>query len=413
MSIRVFTTLLFFFLIDLYGFQAFRAAFKNKKRVTWIYWVLHLVIYAAAIMGFSFREEFPQGFLQLFFTVILTFSFPKLLILPFLFFEDIVRGIKWIFRQFSPPTPTPTPTPKKENAISRSQFLSRTALAVAGVPFIGMMHGIVREKYNYKLHRVQIPIKDLPVEFQGTTITQISDIHTGSFDSFNSVKAGIELVNEQQSDFIFFTGDLVNNVADEIGEYADLYKQLHANGGVFSVLGNHDYGDYVQWDSPEEKEDNLKRMIESHRAFGWNIMMNENHLVSKGDKSLAILGVENYGAKARFPKYGKLAEAYQGIESADVKVLLSHDPSHWDHQVRPEYSDIDLMLSGHTHGFQFGIEIPGLVKWSPSQFVYEQWAGHYQKGNQHLYVNRGFGFLGFSGRVGIRPEITVLELVKA
>ncbi|MEZ4849537.1 MAG: metallophosphoesterase [Bacteroidia bacterium] len=311
---------------------------------------------------------------------------------------------------FSAPKPDPD-NPKK--GITRSQFISRTSLVVAGIPFIATIHGIVREKYNYKIHRVKVPIANLPKAFEGMTITQISDVHTGSFDSFNSVKAGIELINEQESDYIFFTGDLVNNMANEIGEYADLYKQLYARGGVFSVLGNHDYGDYVRWENPVEKEDNLKRLMESQRSFGWNLMMNENQIITKGDHLLAIIGVENYGAKARFAKYGKLDLAYQGAENADLKILLSHDPSHWDAQVRPEYGDIDLTLSGHTHGFQFGVEIPGFVKWSPSQFVYDQWAGHYQEGNQHLYVNRGFGFLGFSGRVGIRPEITVLELSRA
>jgi hypothetical protein len=213
---------------------------------------------------------------------------------------------------------------------------------------------------------------------------------------------------KEKPDLIFFTGDLVNNETSEVKEYLEIFSKLQAPLGVYSVTGNHDYGDYKSWSSKEAKENNFQDLIQAHNLMGFDLLMNENRIIELSGDKLAILGIENWGA-GRFAKYGKLQEAYAGTEEASVKLLLSHDPSHWDAQVRPNYPDIDVAFAGHTHGFQFGVEI-GNFKWSPSQYVYKQWADLYQEGNQYLYVNRGFGYIGYPGRVGIPPELTVIEL---
>jgi predicted MPP superfamily phosphohydrolase len=216
---------------------------------------------------------------------------------------------------------------------------------------------------------------------------------------------------QQKADIIFFTGDLVNNEATETEPFIEILSRVKAPMGVFSTLGNHDYGDYKTWESPEAKVKNLQDLKDIHAQLGWKLMMNEHVALKKGDDEIALIGIENWGGNLNFPKYGDMKKAHAGTEKYPVKLLLSHDPSHWEMQVRKDYKDVDITFSGHTHGFQFGIEIPGWIKWSPSQFVYKQWAGLYQQGDQKLYVNRGFGFLGYPGRVGIMPEITVLELV--
>jgi predicted MPP superfamily phosphohydrolase len=240
-------------------------------------------------------------------------------------------------------------------------------------------------------------------------IVQISDVHSGSFTNKAAVANGIQKIMSLQPDMILFTGDLVNNKADEMLPYKDLFSQLKAPFGVFSVLGNHDYGDYVQWESRQHRDQNLVALKDTHAQMGWKLLLNEHVILDKDGDKMAVIGVENWSAKARFPKYGRLKEAYTGTEIAPFKILMSHDPSHWEAEVLPAFKDIDLMLSGHTHGMQFGVEIPWL-KWSPVQYVYKQWAGVYKNEDQRLYVNRGFGFIGYPGRVGILPEITLLEL---
>jgi predicted MPP superfamily phosphohydrolase len=265
-------------------------------------------------------------------------------------------------------------------------------------------------KYRYQVTRVPVKSPSLPEAFRGLKIVQISDIHSGSFNDKKAVQKGVEKILKEEPDLILFTGDLVNNKADEMDEYRDLFAQLRAPLGVYSVLGNHDYGDYVKWDTEEQKIANLNALKKVHADMGWRLLMNEHVVLERDGAQIALLGVENWGAKASFPKYGQLDRAYAGAEKYPFKILMSHDPSHWDAQVRKEYSDIDLMLSGHTHGMQFGVEIPGF-RWSPVQYIYNQWAGLYDDGKQKLYVNRGYGFLGYPGRVGILPEITVLELV--
>jgi predicted MPP superfamily phosphohydrolase len=284
------------------------------------------------------------------------------------------------------------------------------ALIVGGIALGGFIWGITN-RYRYKIRRVRLAFGNLPEAFKGMKIVQISDIHAGSFDRHEAVARGVQQVMAESPDIIFFTGDLVNNKADEVQPYVDIFSQLKAPLGVYSTLGNHDYGDYVQWPSAQAKTKNLEWLKETHGKMGWRLLMNEHVLLEKGNDRIAVLGIENWSAKANFPKYGDLSRAHAGLgKDIPFKILLSHDPSHWDAQVRKQFPDINLTLSGHTHGMQFGVEIPGL-KWSPVQYVYQKWAGLYREGAQYLYVNRGFGFLGYPGRLGILPEITVIELV--
>lgn len=414
MSLRFLIPLFILIVVDVYAFQAFKTAFKNKIWFKRAYVILDLLLYGGFILGIMTRGRLPRGMSELIFTLLIAFFLPKLLITLMMIVEDVVRGIQWIWKKIkSRSTPdTDEKIRKRTSTLSRSQFLSRTAITLAGIPFIGMLNGIIREKYNYQVRKVKVPIQGLPSSFEGLTITHISDIHTGSFDNRDAVKCGMDLVNQQESDLIFFTGDLINTFIAEIEGFEEIYSSLNAKEGVFSTLGNHDYGDYARWNSPEEKAKHFQKVMDTHAKFGWRLLKNENHLIQRGEDTLAIIGVENWGAKINFPKYGKIAEAVEGTENAKVKLLLSHDPSHWEGEILPGYKDIDITFSGHTHGMQFGVEIPGW-KWSPIKYLYSQWAGLYQKGQQFLYVNRGFGFLAFSGRVGMRPEITVMELVKA
>lgn len=299
---------------------------------------------------------------------------------------------------------------KAEDSIdtSRSAFLSKTAVIAGTVPIAVFSFGILSGAHDYRVRNRRIISKNVPKAFDGFRIVQVSDIHTGSFFNKTAVSGGVDLINQQKGDIVFFTGDLVNNQSEEAKPYLDIFKNIKAPFGVHSTMGNHDYGDYTQWGSLEAKMQDVKNLHQMHGYMGWNLMLNENKIITSGGEQLAILGVENWGG-GRFAKYGDLTKTYKGTEEAAYKILLSHDPSHWDAQVRPMYPDIDLTLSGHTHGMQFGIEI-GDFRWSPSQYLYKQWADMYQEGEQYLYVNRGFGYLGYPGRVGILPEITVIEL---
>lgn len=295
-----------------------------------------------------------------------------------------------------------------QNGMSRSQFINSMALVVGGTLFGTMLYGMTN-RYNYTVKKIKLSFSKLPSAFKGLKILQISDIHSGSFTNRAAVQRGVDLINAQKADVIFFTGDLVNNQSDEMLEYMEVFKQLTAPLGVFSILGNHDYGDYVQWDSEKAKSDNLEQLIKIHAALGWRLLMDENIALEKNGQQIGVIGVQNTSFKNRFHTYGNMKKAYAGSETMPFKILLSHDPSHWDGEINTMYKDVDLTLSGHTHGFQFGVEIPWL-KWSPVQYIYKQWAGLYQQGEQYLYINRGFGFLGYPGRVGILPEITVIEL---
>lgn len=338
----------------------------------------------------------------------------KLFMSVFLFLDDIIRLGRWVVGLFSSENTTsnpgnPSPAVSNGPLIPRSEFLVKAAVVAGAVPLVGIGYGILLGAHDYRIRRITVKLPNLPKAFDGIRIAQISDIHSGSFFNKRAVKGGVEMILKEKADLIFFTGDLVNNTAPEVEDYVPIFGKLKAPLGVYSTLGNHDYGDYASWSSQQAKRQNLENLKKAHKLMGWDLLMNENRILKEGGEPLAIIGVENYGARGNFAKYGRLAPAHQGTQDAPVKLLLSHDPSHWDAQVRPEYPDIDIMFAGHTHGMQFGVEI-GNIKWSPVQYMYEQWAGLYQKGKQYLYVNRGFGYIGFPGRIGMPPEITIMEL---
>ncbi len=290
-----------------------------------------------------------------------------------------------------------------------SWWMLRIAFTIGLFIFSVLLYGMLRNRYRYKVFREVVEIPGLPESLKGFKIVQISDIHAGSLTDKAGIQKGIDLINNEAADLVCFTGDLVNNVAAEMDGFITIFKQIKSTHGTYSVLGNHDYGDYVRWPDKASRMLNFKQIIEVHRALGWELLLNENRKITVKGSEVAIIGVENYSAHPRFSRYGDMEKAVIGLGKADLKLLLSHDPSHWDDDVRKNYKDIDLMMSGHTHGGQFGIEM-GRIKWSPVSHYYKQWIGLYREGAQYLYVNRGFGFLGYPGRVGILPEITVLEL---
>ncbi len=411
-------TAIIFILIDLYVFQAVKTVISNwrhevKLAVRILFWGLTLISIAGLFI-YHFGDPQKVGRLWRNFIMVMLFVnyFSKLFAVIVLFIDDIIRAIKWIVNHFNTGTKAEqVATETTGSGISRSEFLTRTAVVAAAVPAMTMGYGIVSGAHDYRIRKSVVKLPNLPAAFDGIKIAQLSDIHSGSFFNKTAVKGGVELLMNEKPDVVFFTGDLVNNTADEVKNYINIFDKVKAPLGVYSTLGNHDYGDYYNWSSQSAKTKNLENLKEAHGLMGWKLLMNEHKLITLNGDSLAVIGVENWG-KGGFVKHGRLDKAVQGTGEAAVKLLLSHDPSHWDAQVRKDYKDIDLMFAGHTHGFQFGIEL-GSFKWSPSQYLYKQWAGLYQQENQYLYVNRGFGFLGFPGRIGILPEITIMELQKA
>ena len=402
-----------FLLLDYYAFQAVKTLIANQsesfqKGVKIVYFTFtSLVILAIIIYNFGN----PDGIAKHARTALMSFVFinvlAKLVLGLFVFVDDILRFVRWGVMKLSNPEIT-----SSEEGVSRSKFLATTGLVMAAVPVISLSWGIISGAHDYRVRRIKLPIKNLPRALEGLRIGQLSDIHSGSFWNKTAVKGGVQMLQDEKVDLAFFTGDLVNNRATEMQEWGSVFAKVNAPLGVYSVFGNHDYGDYVQWESNAAKQKNLEDLATIHKNMGWNLLMNEHKQISVDGEFLNIIGVENWGAKARFPKYGKLDLAMQNLPESSINVLLSHDPSHWQAEVLTKYQNIDLTLSGHTHGMQFGVDIPGF-KWSPVQYLYDEWAGLYQSAEQFLYVNRGFGYLGYPGRVGILPEISVITLERA
>lgn len=410
-NLRVILIVAIIALAEYYSFVVVRSALRHASGIVRIsllslYVLIDVLCWAGFFIMRSGYIQLPNTVKSIYIALAIGLLVSKALILIIMLGDDIRRGVQWII-QYAKTSPEVVPEASK--GISRSVFLTRTALILGGGIIVGFLNGI-SNRYRYQVKRVKIKFPNLPAAFSGLKIVQISDIHSGSFDNPEAVNKGIQMALDLKPDIIFFTGDLVNDRSTEVGEYKKIFARLKAPMGVYSILGNHDYGDYVEWPAGE-KEINLELLKKIHADMGWRLMMNEHIILEKGADKIAVVGIENWGAKAHFPKYGSMKDAYLGLPEKNIpfKILLSHDPSHWTAQVRPEYPDVDLTLSGHTHGMQFGIEIPWL-KWSPIQYIYKQWAGLYQEGKQYLYVNRGFGFLGYQGRFGILPEITLLEL---
>jgi predicted MPP superfamily phosphohydrolase len=319
-------------------------------------------------------------------------------------------GIVWLSRRLNQKRQDDIPVEK----ISRSQFLAKTAIVAGALPFSSSVFGILSGAGDYRVRRQTITLKNLPRQFDGIRIGQISDIHAGTYYNMTEVKGGVDLFMAEKADVIFFTGDLVNTRTSEVNPSISIHSKIKAPLGVFSVTGNHDYGNYAIWTDDLAKQKNFEDMLQAHKVLGYDMLMNEHRILKVDGEQLAVLGVENWGLgpPQRFPQYGKLDLAFKGTEEIPVKLLLSHDPSHWDAQVRPMYPSIDVTFAGHTHGFQIGIEVPGF-RWSPAQYKFKQWAGLYQTGDQYIYVNRGFGCIGYPGRIGIPPELTIIELKRA
>jgi predicted MPP superfamily phosphohydrolase len=410
----VFLVVAIMLLMDTYIFQAIKAVSQSvsprlRMVIYTIYWILSAIAVVCFIL-FVFTEQHFMGkrFRTYLFATFIGLFMAKLVAIFFFLIDDLRRGIQWVSgKLFFNKT---DPGSMGSDAISRSAFLSWMGLAAGGTLFGSLLYGY-SNKYNYNVKRIQLSYDNLPAAFKGLKIIHISDIHSGSLTNKKAVTLGVEKIINENADLVLFTGDLVNDRATEMDDYKEVFNKLKAPMGVYSILGNHDYGDYVRWPyNGISKLQNLQNVKQVHADMGWKLLMNEHVELEKNGEKIALIGIENWSNKARFPKHGRLDLAHPGADKYPFKILMSHDPSHWDAQVKTEYPDIDLTLSGHTHGMQFGVEIPGF-KWSPVQYMYKQWHGLYQDGKQKLYVNPGYGFLGYPGRVGVLAEITVIELV--
>ncbi|MFS4466901.1 metallophosphoesterase [Maribacter sp. 2210JD10-5] len=392
--------------LSIYVLQALKTVVKQP-------WPYYLYISIAAFVLVNFIYQFtageevgrvlsrPKSYAFGFLLTILTF---KVITIVFLFSEDIFRILTGVYQKIFG-------TAREFSLPQRRRFLSLMAMGIAAIPFGALLYGMFKGKYNFKVLKYELEFEDLPDGFNGYQITQISDVHSGSFDNRKKIEYAINLINEQQSDAILFTGDMVNNKTEEMLPWADLFSTLKAKDGKFSVLGNHDYGDYIPWETEELKRQNLQDLKDLQKEMGFDLLLNEHRYLEKNGDKIALIGVENWG-KGGFKKAGDLKKATSNINTNDFKILMSHDPSHWAEEVISDEKHFHLTLSGHTHGMQFGIEIPGWIKWSPVKWRYKHWAGIYKEMGQYINVNRGFGFLGYPGRVGIWPEITVITLRK-
>tara|TARA_B110000967_G_scaffold209988_1_gene269269 strand:+ start:6730 stop:7968 length:1239 start_codon:yes stop_codon:yes gene_type:complete len=410
MNFRIFFVIGFFVLLDAYILWGSKAVFSKGSSLVFsiAYGLMALLFYMGLCLFFiNFSERPLNATSKSNFLIGICFSFVifKLLTSFFLVFEDLIRVFQYAFQSIARLFSVEKAT---VDFSSRRAFIFKLGLGLASIPFGSMLYGITKGKYNYKVKKLTLQFPNLPKAFDGFRMVQISDIHAGSFDDIEAVKRGVALVNDQKADVVFFTGDLVNNDALEVQPYVDVFKSMESKFGTYSILGNHDYGDYKKWPSRNAKKENFSLLEQFQKEMNFKLLKNEHVCLKRGIDELVVLGVENWG-KPPFVAHGDLDNALKGVDENAFKILLSHDPSHWDAKVLPHATNVDLTLSGHTHGMQFGIDIPGF-KWSPVKYKYPRWSGLYQKGMQHLYVNKGFGFLGFPGRVGMWPEITVIEL---
>ena len=404
---RWITSILFFLIFQWYSYQAIKT-FTSNRWLLFAYFLFVIMVVGNLLFYTVVLERSTSNEPRLMYAIgffISLFVF-QILVTILLLGEDIFRIPQGIYAYFSKMPDQVQFLPQ------RRKLISQIAIGLAAIPFASLLYGMFRGKYNFKVLSYKLEYDDLPEAFEGFKIAQISDIHSGSFDNPKKVQYGVDLVNAQDADVVFFTGDLVNNRAEEILPWIQTFKKINSKHGVYSILGNHDYGDYSRWESPEAKKKNMEDLKKAQKKMGWDLLLNESRFIEKEGQRIAILGVENWGSGG-FKKAGDLNKALSNVAAEDFKILMSHDPSHWEAEVIPHPFNIHLTLSGHTHGMQFGIEIPGWIKWSPIKWRYKQWAGIYEKLNQRLNVNRGFGYLAYPGRVGIWPEVTVITLNKA
>tara|TARA_A200000159_G_scaffold43879_1_gene40271 strand:+ start:671 stop:1894 length:1224 start_codon:yes stop_codon:yes gene_type:complete len=396
--------IIFIIIVQWYAFQAIKTITQNK--FWWAIYALVVGIILGGVLWQTLNFDRTVGW-----TPIVAYSLGmfvallsgQLLMICLLFLEDLSRGASSLLHFFT--------SDQKINFPQRRKFVSQMAIALGAIPFSSLLYGMYKGRYNYRVLNYTLEYENLPDGFDGFQITQISDLHCGSFDNTKKVAYGLDLIDKQKSDLVLFTGDMVNNKANEAHPWVEFIAKIKAPFGKFSVLGNHDYGDYSDWENEADKKQNMEEMYQIHQDMGFDLLLNESRYIEKNGDRIALVGVENWGA-GRFKKAGDLEKSISKIEPNDFKILLSHDPSHWEAEVIPHAYPFHLTLSGHTHGFQFGIEIPGWIKWSPIQWRYKQWAGIYENKEQKLNVNRGFGYLAYPGRVGIWPEITVITLKK-
>lgn len=407
---RLAILLIFLFLLDLYVYQAVKIFSQERAdwlRISWrlSYWITTVTAFGLIIaMASPSAQSWSEAFLNYARAGLFVFYISKFLFALFLLLDDIRRLIQYLILTFRSTT--------GQFEVHRSEVLMGIALFIALIPFSSLIYGMVRNPYRYQVLKETIEISSLK-QAPDLKIVHISDIHSGSFSDPEAVSKGIELINNLEPDLVFFTGDIVNNRADELEPYVATFSKIKAKKGVYSVLGNHDYGDYVFWETPDAKRANLQKLMDLHAAMGWTLLMDEHRTLDWYGKQIVIAGIQNASGSMRFKSIGNPRKALEGVKQADVTLMLSHDPSFWESGLLTLPHPVDVTFSGHTHGFQFGVEIPGWFKWSPVQYVYKQWAGLYNKGDRYLYVNRGFGFLGYPGRVGILPEITEISLTGA
>lgn len=389
-----------FLLLELYVFQAFKTLVSNQTARI-MYWIVTLAVYGFlfySILNFQ-RTDGNHQTIQIIGTVFLAFVIPKILVFIFLLIDDIIRLFQYGFQYFSE---------SEQHYPQRRKFLSLLGLGLGSALAAAVIDGVIFGKYRQKVRTVKLKIKNLPESFKGYKIIQISDVHSGSFLHPEKLSPAIDLINEQKADLVLFTGDMVNNYAEEFKPFISLFSKINSKDGKFSILGNHDYGDYAAWNSPQEKAQNIPKLIAYQKQAGFEMLRNEHRVIEKNGEKLYILGVENWGEKP-FPQFGDLDKASLGVPADSAKILMSHDPTHFDYIVKKHPANIQLTLSGHTHGMQFGLDLKN-IRWSPVQYRYPKWADLYESEGKYLYVNRGFGVIGFPGRVGVLPEITLFEL---
>lgn len=398
-------------LIDLYVLHGIRGAFKKWKLphsgdFTFFYWFISILLITGLLLAvyINLGVGIRAATLMAFFLIFLG----KISFLPFLMIDDLRRMLV-LRRNRLKRKPEDISIPPQEHAIPRSEFLMKAGLLAGAIPLAAIKISMPKGLYDYHVKYQTMYLPNLPKAFDGIKLGQISDIHSGSFYNKKAVLGGVEMLLKEKPDFIFFTGDLVNGQSSEMSDYQDIFAKVKAPLGVYSSLGNHDYGDYGTWPSIADKKKDHQDLIATHKNMGWNLLLNEHRRLKVNGEEIGILGVENWGELSMFPKYGRMDLTTKNTDDLPVKLLLSHDPSHWRGEVLPQYPQIDAMFSGHTHGMQFGVRTEHF-QWSPIEYVYKEWAGHYQEGKQQLYVNVGYGFVGLAGRVGILPEITIFTL---
>lgn len=396
-------------IIDWFAYRAVVSTWSDTRPfvlglIEALYWSIPVVtlLFAVSAAG-SWIRRWPNALKVIITAVLFILYLSKFLMGSVILADDIRRGVAWTIGNF---------IPSSGLTGARLDFMGQVGFVLGMVPLISLTYGLIRNPYRYKVFRKDITLPEVHPAVEGLKIVQISDIHTGSLLAKERVRRSVEMINDLHPDLVFFTGDLVNNSADEADVFIDVFRDIRSKYGVYSIVGNHDYGDYTRWPDAAAKRENFEKLKRQHQRLGWDLLLNAHRTININGGKVGVIGVENYSAHPRFQKYGDMSEATMGMGDTDLTILLSHDPSHWDDQVLKDFPEVDLTLSGHTHGFQFGIELTENIKWSPVQYVYKRWAGLYKEGTQYLYVNRGLGFLGYPGRVGILPEITLLTIRK-